>query len=130
MIYKSQSDLYLEDNISKYPAIELLCKLGYQYISPEECVAQRGGLYDVILKDVLRAQLHKLINQLTSQMQEMFIIGFNKITSSKLLNRTTLPYSILLCRMHSEYTAQNFINFVKNIAIQISLFLIIIILNM
>lgn len=60
MSYKSQSDLYLEDNISKYPAIELLCKLGYQYISPEECVAQRGGLYDVILKDVLRAQLHKL----------------------------------------------------------------------
>ena len=26
MSYKSQSDLYLEDNISKYPAIELLCK--------------------------------------------------------------------------------------------------------
>ena len=64
MSYKSQSDLYLEDNISKYPAIELLCKLGYQYISPEECVAQRGGLYDVILKDVLRSQLHKL-NQFT-----------------------------------------------------------------
>ena len=64
MSYKSQSDLYLEDNISKYPAIELLCKLGYQYISPEECVIQRGGLYDVILKDILRAQLHKL-NQFT-----------------------------------------------------------------
>ena len=60
MSYKAQSDLYLEDNISKYPAIELLCKLGYQYISPEDCVAQRGGLYDVILKDVLRSQLHKL----------------------------------------------------------------------
>ena len=66
MSYKSQSDLYLEDNISKYPAIELLCKLGYQYISPEECVAQRGGLYDVILKDILRAQLHKL-NQFTDR---------------------------------------------------------------
>ena len=64
MSYKSQSDLYLEDNISKYPAIELLCKLGYQYISPDECAAQRGGLYDVILKDVLRSQLHKL-NQFT-----------------------------------------------------------------
>ena len=64
MSYKSQSDLYLEDNISKYPAIELLCKLGYQYISPEDCIAQRGGLYDVILKDILRAQLHKL-NQFT-----------------------------------------------------------------
>ena len=59
MSYKSQSDLYLEDNISKYPAIELLCKLGYQYISPEECVAQRGDLSSVLLRDVLRAQLHK-----------------------------------------------------------------------
>ncbi len=64
MSYKMQADLYLEDNISKYPAIELLCKLGYKYISPEECAAQRGGLSDVILKDVLRAQLHRL-NQFT-----------------------------------------------------------------
>ena len=32
MSYKNQSDLYLEDNISKYPAIDLLCKMGYKYI--------------------------------------------------------------------------------------------------
>jgi len=62
MSYKHQSDLYLEDNISKYPAIELLCKLGFEYISPEECMAQRGTLYDVLLKDVLRKQLNA-INQ-------------------------------------------------------------------
>lgn len=60
MSYKSQSDLYLEDNISKYPAIDLLCKLGYQYISPEECVAQRGDLSGVLLRDILRAQLNKI----------------------------------------------------------------------
>ena len=51
MSYNMQADLYLEDNISKYPAIELLCKLGYQYISPEDCIEQRGGLYDVLLKE-------------------------------------------------------------------------------
>lgn len=62
MSYKTQSDLYLEDNISKYPAIELLCKLGFEYISPEECARQRGALYDVLLKDILRKQLHN-INQ-------------------------------------------------------------------
>lgn len=62
MSYKTQSDLYLEDNISKYPAIELLCKLGFEYISPEECIRQRGTLYDVLLKDILRKQLHT-INQ-------------------------------------------------------------------
>lgn len=60
MSYKSQSDLYLEDNISKYPAIELLCKLGYEYISPEDCMAQRGTLYNVLLRDVLRRQLAKI----------------------------------------------------------------------
>lgn len=62
MSYKNQSDLYLEDNISKYPAIELLCKMGFEYISPEECMRQRGTLYDVLLKDILRKQLHS-INQ-------------------------------------------------------------------
>lgn len=60
MSYKNQSDLYLEDNISKYPAIDLLCKMGYKYISPEECIEQRGSNYNVILKDILRAQLHNL----------------------------------------------------------------------
>lgn len=62
MSYKNQSDLYLEDNISKYPAIELLCKLGFTYISPEDCMTQRGNLYDVLLKDILRKQLNT-INQ-------------------------------------------------------------------
>lgn len=62
MSYKSQSDLYLEDNVSKYPAIELLCKLGYTYISPEECMRERGTLIGVLLKDILRKQLSR-INQ-------------------------------------------------------------------
>lgn len=57
-------DAYLEDNISKYPAIELLCKLGYTYLSPEECLRQRGSLQEVLLKDILRKQLHAL-NQFT-----------------------------------------------------------------
>lgn len=60
MSYKTQSNLYLEDNISKYPAIELLCKLGFEYISPEECARQRSTLYDVLLKDILRKQLHTI----------------------------------------------------------------------
>lgn len=62
MSFKNQSDLYLEDNISKYPAIELLCKLGFEYISPKECMSLRGTLYDVLLKDILRKQLH-IINR-------------------------------------------------------------------
>lgn len=62
MSFTNQSDLMLEDNASKYPAIELLCKLGYTYISPEEALAERGTRYNVLLKDILRKQLQK-INQ-------------------------------------------------------------------
>ena len=59
-----QSDLYLEENASQRPAIELLSKLGYTYLSPEECLRQRGSLQEVLLKDILRKQLHAL-NQFT-----------------------------------------------------------------
>lgn len=54
------ADAYLEDNISKNPTIEVLKKLGYTYLSPEECEVQRGSKYGVILKDVLREQLSAL----------------------------------------------------------------------
>lgn len=50
----------LEKYSSQKPAIRLLSDMGYTYLSPEECKAQRGGLYHVLLKDVLRGQLRKL----------------------------------------------------------------------
>lgn len=53
-------NLYLEDNVSKHPAIELLKSMGYTYISPEYCALQRGSGYNVLLKDVLRGQLRRL----------------------------------------------------------------------
>lgn len=62
MSFTNQSDLMHEDNASKYPAIEVLAKLGYTYISPEEAARERGTQYNVLLKDVLRKQLQK-INQ-------------------------------------------------------------------
>ena len=39
--------LYLEKNISQQPAIDLLRSMGYTYISPEDCEAQRGSRYHV-----------------------------------------------------------------------------------
>lgn len=53
-------DLYLEDNISKKTALDLLQAMGYIYISPEDCIKQRGSKYDVLLKDILRGQLRRL----------------------------------------------------------------------
>ncbi len=52
--------VYLEKNISQQPAIDLLRSMGYTYISPEDCEAQRGSRYHVLLKDILRGQLRRL----------------------------------------------------------------------
>ena len=54
------SSLYLEKNIRQQSAIDLLRSMGYAYISPEDCEAQRGDRYYVLLKDVLRGQLRRL----------------------------------------------------------------------
>lgn len=52
---------FKEDAISKAPALELLQKLGYTYISPDEALAMRGGkISNVLLEDVLRNQLREL----------------------------------------------------------------------
>ena len=51
---------YNERTASQLPALELLQSLGYTYISPEDCILQRGSRYNVILKDILRGQLRKL----------------------------------------------------------------------
>ena len=52
--------LYLEKTISQQSAIDLLRSMGYTYISPEDCEAQRGSRYHVLLKDILRGQLRRL----------------------------------------------------------------------
>ncbi len=51
---------YLERNASQQPAIELLQAMGYTYITPADCILQRGSSYRVLLKDILRGQLRKL----------------------------------------------------------------------
>lgn len=54
------SSTMLEKNISQKAAIELFEKLGYTYISPENCALQRKGNYNCILQDILKAQLKKI----------------------------------------------------------------------
>lgn len=49
---------YTEHPDSQKPALELLQKLGWQYISPEQTIAQRGGLLsNVILEDILAERI-------------------------------------------------------------------------
>ena len=52
---------FKENDISQKPALELLQKLGYQYLSPEEALELRGGkTSNVLLEDILRQQLRQL----------------------------------------------------------------------
>jgi type I restriction enzyme, R subunit len=52
---------FKEDHISQIPALQLLQKLGYQYLSPEEALHMRGGkTSNVILENVLRKQLKEI----------------------------------------------------------------------
>lgn len=52
---------FKENDISQRPALELLQKLGYQYLSHEEVLELRGGkTSNVLLEDILRQQLRNL----------------------------------------------------------------------
>lgn len=52
---------FKEDHISQIPALQLLQKLGYKYLSPEEALQLRGNkTTNVILEDVLRKQLKEI----------------------------------------------------------------------
>ena len=52
---------FKEDHISQIPALQLLQKLGYKYLSPAEAEKYRGGkTSNVLLDDILRKQLKEI----------------------------------------------------------------------
>ena len=52
---------FKEDHISQIPALQLMQKLGYNYLSPEEALQLRGNkTTNVLLDDVLRKQLKEI----------------------------------------------------------------------
>lgn len=52
---------FKEDHISQIPALQLLQKLGYTYLSPEEALELRGGkTSNVLLESILRKQLESI----------------------------------------------------------------------
>lgn len=56
----STEQLYDEMTISQKPALSVLQRLGYTYISAEQAEQMRGNLYNVLLRDVLEDQLRKI----------------------------------------------------------------------
>ena len=57
---KSRANSYDERNISQVPAIEVLKKLGYNYLSPEKAESMRENHHDVLLRTVLEEKLKEL----------------------------------------------------------------------
>lgn len=52
---------YIEDHISQLPALQMLIKMGYTYISPDEALQLREGRKtNVLLRDILKMQLQKI----------------------------------------------------------------------
>lgn len=52
---------FKEDHISQIPALQMLVRLGYVYLSPAEAERQRGGkTTNVLLEEVLRKQLKEI----------------------------------------------------------------------
>ena len=52
---------FKEDHISQIPALQLLQKLGYQYLTPDEALQLRGGkTSNVLLEGILRKQLKEI----------------------------------------------------------------------
>lgn len=110
-LIKINPENYLENNVSKIPAIELLKAMGYIYISPEDCRAQRGNSYDVILKDILRGQLRKLNrytysgtqNEFSAQNIESAITDIDAPLTDGLIRASEKIYdSLMLGRSYTE----------------------------
>jgi type I restriction enzyme R subunit len=52
---------FKEDHISQIPALQLLINMGYNYLNQEEALKARDNkTSNILLKDILRAQLHKI----------------------------------------------------------------------
>jgi type I restriction enzyme, R subunit len=52
---------YIEDHISQIPALQLLIKMGYTYLTPNEALELRNGrTSNVLLESILKTQLEKL----------------------------------------------------------------------
>jgi type I restriction enzyme, R subunit len=52
---------YIEDHISQIPALQMLIKMGYTYLTPDEALTLRGGrTSNVLLEPILKQQLEKI----------------------------------------------------------------------
>ena len=68
-----------EEQSAKIPALTLLTNLGYQFIPPDKCLAQRGSTSAVILPDVLRGILTRKTYSFLGKEQKLSAAAIDKI---------------------------------------------------
>ena len=81
------NDLMTEKKISQEPAIELFKKLGYIYISPEECMKERGDSYCCLLKNILKNKM----SEINSYEYNGRINKFSMFNIEKAINDLDMP---------------------------------------
>ncbi len=81
------NDLMTERKISQEPAIELFKRLGYIYISPEECLKERGDNYSCILKKILKNKM----SEINSYEYNGKINKFSMFNIEKAINDLDMP---------------------------------------
>ena len=73
-----QTPSFKEDHISQIPALQMLIKMGYTYLNPEEALQLRGNkTSSFILEDVLRKQLKEINVRKVSSTREMIFSDAN-----------------------------------------------------
>lgn len=68
---------FKEDHISQIPALQMLMKLGYKYLTPDEALEARGNRSsNVLLETILKKQLQE-INKIEYKSKEFLFSGAN-----------------------------------------------------
>jgi len=85
---------FKEDHISQIPALQMLVKLGYKYLTPEEALIERGGkTSNVILERILESQLRNM--NLIEFKGSTYPFSNNNITNA-ILALKQIPYDGLV----------------------------------
>lgn len=96
-----QRPSFNEDHISQIPALQLLQKLGYTYLSPAEALAQRGGKTSgVLLEGILEAQLRSL-NSIQYKGQSYPFSDANITAAIHALRSVPLPEGLMSANMYA-----------------------------
>jgi type I restriction enzyme R subunit len=86
---------FQEDHISQIPALQLLIKLGYTYLSPEEAMAQRGGKTSAVLLEGILEERLRAINRIRYKGQSHAFSDSNLQTGIQALKEVPLQEGLL-----------------------------------